>query len=218
MTASRAAEIGDRETDTADRVRWARRGMWLVAGTMAYNSIEAFVALWAGLVAGSVALVGFGLDSVIEMAAAGVVLWRMTIEGRGANAVRVGAAEARVRRFVGATFVVLAIYVMGRSARALLTHHIPSESTVGIVLAGVSLSVMPLVAFGKFRVANALGSHALRAEAKETLACSYLSFCLLLGLAASAISGWWWADPTAAALMVPWLVREGWEALDEDGH
>ncbi len=218
MTAGRETETGDQETGTADRVRWARRGIWLVAGTMAYNSVEAFVALWAGLVAGSIALVGFGLDSMIEMAAAAVVLWRMAIEGRGANAERVRGAEARVRRFVGATFVVLAVYVMARSVRALLTHDIPSESTVGIVLAAVSLSVMPLLAFGKFKVASALGSHALRAEAKETLACSYLSFCLLLGLAAHAIRGWWWADPAAAALMVPWLVREGVETLEEGGH
>jgi divalent metal cation (Fe/Co/Zn/Cd) transporter len=185
---------------------------------MAYNSVEAFVALWAGLAAGSVALVGFGLDSVIEMAAAVVVLWRMTIEGRGANAERVGAAESRVRRLVGATFFLLAAYVMARSAWALWTHDTPAESTVGIVLAGVSLSLMPLIAVGKFKVANAVGSQALRAEAKETLACSYLSFCLLLGLAANAICGWWWADPVAAALMVPWLAREGMETLEEDGH
>jgi len=192
--------------------------MWLVAGTMAYNSVEALVALWAGLAAGSIALVGFGLDSVIEMAAAVVVLWRMTIEGRGANTERVGVAEARVRRFVGTTFFLLAMYVMARSAWALWTHDTPSESIVGIVLAGVSLSVMPLIAFAKFKVADAVGSNALRAEAKETLACSYLSFCLLLGLAANAIRGWWWADPVAAALMVPWLVREGMEAFEEDEH
>ncbi len=218
MTAGTETGTGDEETGALHRVNWARRGMWLVAGTMAYNCGEAFVALWAGLAAGSIALVGFGLDSVIEMAAAAVVLWRMTIEERGANAERVLVAEARVRRFVGATFFLLAAYVMARSVWALLTHDTPSESMVGIVLAGASLSVMPLIAFGKFKVAGALGSRALRAEAKETLACSYLSFCLLMGLAANAIRGWWCADPVAAALMVPWLVREGMEALEETEH
>ena len=199
-----------------DRQRWLRRGFWLVAGTMVYNAVEAIVALWAGLVAGSVALVGFGLDSVIELAAAAVVLWRMVIEARGADATRVARAENRVRRFVGVTFFVLAAYVLIQSAWILWTENPPAESTVGVVLAIVSLVIMPLIALGKFKVARAVGSMALRAEAKETLACSYLSFCLFLGLVVNAIAGWWWADPVAAILMVPWLVKEGLEGFEEE--
>jgi divalent metal cation (Fe/Co/Zn/Cd) transporter len=183
---------------------------------MLYNAVEAVIALWAGAVAGSVALVGFGFDSVIELAAATVVLWRMAIEARGADTTRVAAAERRVRRFVGVTFFVLAAYVLIQSVWNLWTENPPAESAVGIVLALISLMVMPLIALGKFKVADVLDSRALRAEAKETLACSYLSFCLFLGLVANAAVGWWWADPVAAILMVPWLVKEGLEAFEDE--
>jgi divalent metal cation (Fe/Co/Zn/Cd) transporter len=181
---------------------------------MAYNAVEALVALWAGVAAGSVALVGFGLDSVIELVAATVVLWRMALESGGATRTRVDVAERRVRRLVGVTFFALAAYVVVQSTVALWLADAPAESLVGIVLALVSLTIMPIIAVGKLRVAKAIGSGALRAEAKETLACSYLSFCLLLGLAANMAVGWWWADPVAAILMVPWLVREGRESFE----
>jgi divalent metal cation (Fe/Co/Zn/Cd) transporter len=183
---------------------------------MVYNSLEAMVALWAGIGAGSVALVGFGLDSVIELIAATVVLWRMTVEARGASPDRVLGAERRVRRVVGATFFVLAIYVTLQAGWTLVSGREPSESTLGLVLAVASLVVMPMIAWGKLRAADALESRALRAEAKETLACSYLSFCLLLGLGLNALAGWWWADPAAALLMVPWLIHEGREAFEEE--
>jgi divalent metal cation (Fe/Co/Zn/Cd) transporter len=183
---------------------------------MLYNTIEAVVALWAGVEAGSIALVGFGLDSIIELAAATVVLWRVLIEARGEDSQRVTRAESRVRRFVGATFLLLAAYVLIQSSWGLWAGDAPEESLVGLVLAVVSLVVMPLIAWGKLRAAEAIGSGALRAEARETLACSYLSFCLLFGLAANAAFGWWWADPLAALLMVPWLVREGLEGFEDD--
>ncbi len=198
----------------ADRERWLRWSLWLVAGTMAYNVVEALVALWAGYQAGSIALVGFGLDSLIELAAASVLLWRMAVETRGADTFQVERAEGRVRRIVGITFLALAAYVVAQSGWTLWTKEAPSESLLGILLALASLVIMPLIAAGKLRAAHRLESRALRAEARETLACSYLSFCLLLGLAANAWVGWWWADPAAAFLMVPWLVREGWEGLE----
>jgi divalent metal cation (Fe/Co/Zn/Cd) transporter len=181
---------------------------------MAYNALEALVALWAGIVAGSVALVGFGLDSVIEMAAATVVLWRMSLEARGAEPESIGRAEDRVRRFVGLTFFLLAAYVLFQSTMSLWASNAAAESVVGIVLALVSLTIMPLIAVGKLRAARVIGSRALESEAKETLACSYLSFCLLLGLVANAAVGWWWADPVAAILMVPWLIHEGREGFE----
>lgn len=195
---------------------WVRRGLWLVIATMVYNAVEALVALWAGVSAGSVALVGFGLDSVIELAAAAVVLWRMAVEARGAATERIEQAERRVRKFVGLTFFALAAYVLAQSGYVLATRNAPSESTLGIILAVLSLIVMPLIALGKTRVASAIGSRALAAEAKETLACAYLSFCLLIGLAANAFLGWWWADPVAAMLMVPWLIHEGREGFEEE--
>jgi divalent metal cation (Fe/Co/Zn/Cd) transporter len=196
---------------------WRRTALVLVVATLIYNVAEAVVAIWAGVRAGSIALVGFGLDSVIETAAAGALLHRLSVEARGADGEALERTERRVHRFVGLTFLLLAAYVLAQSAWVLWSADPPEESAVGIALAAVSLVVMPLVALGKLRAAREIGSGALRAEARETLACSYLSFALLVGLVANAAVGWWWADPVAAALMVPWLVREGLEGLRGEG-
>lgn len=201
----------------ARRQRYVRIGLWLVVGTMVYNAVEAVVALWAGVLADSVALVGFGFDSVIELAAASMLLWRLSLEARGRGAAVVERAEQNVRRFVGVTFFLLAAYVVLQSIWVLWAQDAPAESLIGMILAFVSLMLMPLIALWKLRVAAVINSAALRAEAKETIACSYLSFCLLLGLLANAIAGWWWADPVAALLMVPWLIREGIEGFEEEG-
>ncbi len=196
---------------------WSKIALWLVTGTMAYNIIEAGVALWTGFVANSNALVGFGFDSVIESLAAGVLLWRLSVEAKGASEEEVEQAEHRVHRFIGLTFFLLAAYVTIDSGMTLFRQDPPAESLVGIILAVVSLIVMPVIAFYKIRAANHLGSEALRSEAKETLACSYLSFTLLLGLSLNALfENMWWSDPAAALLMVPWLVREGLEGFEED--
>jgi divalent metal cation (Fe/Co/Zn/Cd) transporter len=192
---------------------WMQIGLWLVAATMGYNIAEGAIALWAGAHAGSIALVGFGLDSAIECAAATTLFWRLTIEWQGAQPDAVERSEQRVHRFVGATFVALALYVLGQAAWSLWSCEAPEESLVGIILAAVSLVIMPLVSWGKLHAAKVIHSAALRAEAKETLACSYLSLTLLLGLVVNAATGWWWADPIAALLMVPWLIKEGMEGL-----
>ena len=192
---------------------WRRSGLLLVAATMVYNVVEGVVALWAGLRADSIALIGFGLDSYIECAAAAALFWRLAVEARGASSAAVARSEGQVQRFIGVTFLALALYVIIQAGWMLFKQESIEESLVGIILAGVSLFVMPLVSWGKLHAAKAIGSSALRAEAKETLACSYLSFTLLLGLAANAVVGWWWADPLAALLMVPWLLREGLEGL-----
>ena len=187
--------------------------MWLVAATLAYNVIEAVVAVWAGTEAGSIALLGFGLDSVIECVAAAVLLWRLRVESSSDDPERIEAAERRAHRFVGLTFLALAAYVVVQAVVTLVSGDRPASSVVGIVLAAASLVVMPLLAWAKLRTAAGLGSGALRAEARETLACAYLSLTLLLGLTLNAAAGWWWADPVAALLMVPWLLREGLEGL-----
>ena len=193
-----------------------RRALWLIAATLAYNLVEAGVAIWAGTDAGSIALLGFGLDSVIECAAAAVLLWRLAVELRGGDEERVETAERRSRRFVGLTFLALAVYVLVESVLTLVSGDHPSSSLAGIVLATVSLAVMPMLAWVKLRTAGRLGSGALQAEARETLACAYLSLTLLIGLALNAGFGWWWADPAAALAMVPWLVREGVEGVRGD--
>lgn len=192
---------------------WTRVALWLVGATLAYNAAEAVVAVWAGVRAGSIALVGFGFDSIIETAAAAVLLWRLWAEARGADPETLEKTETRAERFVGITFWLLALYVTGSAVSTLITASAPEESIVGIILAFVSLVVMPIVAALKIKAAGKIGSGALRAEAKETLACSYLSFTLLAGLLANAIFAAWWADPAAALLMVPWLVREGKKAI-----
>lgn len=196
---------------------WTRIGLWLVAGTLAYNVIEAVIALAAGAAADSIALVGFGLDSGIEVAAAGVMLWRLVLETRGARGEELERAERHVHRFIGGTFLALAAYVAAQSLWTLARRDAPEESWIGIGLAVASIVIMPLLAWGKLRAARAIGSSALRAEARETLACSYLSFALLLGLVGNATVGWWWTDPLAALAMVPWLLREGLEGLRAEG-
>jgi divalent metal cation (Fe/Co/Zn/Cd) transporter len=198
------------------RDRWVRVAFRLVVATAVYNLAEAVVALWAGVAADSVALVGFGLDSGIELAAAVAVLTRMRAEWLGAGSETVARTERRARRFVGWTFLALAGYVLLEAGFGLWYREAPAESALGIGLAVVSLIVMPLIAGGKLRAARALESRALAAEAKETLACAYLSACLLAGLGLHAALGWWWADPVAALAMVPWLVHEGREALEDD--
>lgn len=197
--------------------RSIRRALWLLGATSAYNVVEAALAVWAGVAAGSVALMGFGLDSVIELTASLVVLWRFRVEWRGGDAGAVTAAESRVRKLVGATFFLLAGYVLVEAGLHLAGHARARESALGIGIAAASLVLMPALAAAKLRTAGQLDSDALRAEAKETLACSYLSLTLLLGLGATAWLGWWWADPAAALLMVPWLVREGMEGIRDDG-
>jgi len=205
----------DASTQASTR-NWHAVALTLVIATMAYNVVEAGLALWGGIEADSIALVGFGLDSIIECIAAAALLWRLSVEARGAEGATVERAEQRVHRIVGGTFVLLAIYVTAQAGWTLWQRAAPEESTLGIIIAGASLVIMPLVSWGKLRAARAIGSAALRAEAKETLACSYLSFTLLLGLVANAWLGWWWADPVAALLMVPWLIKEGREGLSGD--
>jgi len=196
-----------------DRGAALRVAVGLVLGTAVYNVAEAVVALWAGTEAESIALLGFGFDSIIECTAAGVLLWRLIVEARGADEARVEATEDRAQRFIGLTFLALAAYVVAQAALILARSREPDHSIVGLVLAAISLVVMPVVSWAKLRAARRIGSAALRAEAKETLACSYLSFTLLAGLGLHALAGWWWADPVAALCMVPWLVREGIESI-----
>lgn len=193
-------------------LKWMRLARRLVLATLLYNIAEAVVAIGSGIVARSIALVGFGLDSIIECAAAGALLWHLKVQGAG-DTLKSERTERQVRRFIGATFIVLALYVLFEAGSSLWHRDPAKESLVGIALAAVSLIIMPLVAWGKIKAARALKNAPLLAEAKETLACSYLSLTLLIGLIANAWFGWWWADPIAALLMVPWLIKEGLEGL-----
>lgn len=187
-----------------------RRGLLLNYATALYNSLEALIALGAGLAAGSVALVGFGFDSVIEVSASAAALWRLHTDADRARRER---NERVMLRLVGISFLVLALYVAADAIRALLVREPPGESAVGIALAALSLVVMPLLVRAKRRVALGLGSGALVAETQQTMICTYLSAILLGGLGLNAAAGWWWADPLAALGMVPLIAHEGIEAL-----
>src|SRR5213594_3955092 len=182
--------------------------------TVGWNVIEGIIAIAAGVMAGSIALVGFGLDSYIEVASGLVLIWRLRKHGF-TNDEEEEAAEKKAIFFVGVTFLLLVVYVTYQSGKKLLLQEHPDESLIGIILAIVSLIVMPLLALYKKRIATEINSRALRADALETLACSYLSLTLVVGLGANALFGWWWADPVAALGMVYLLVREGWEAIEE---
>jgi divalent metal cation (Fe/Co/Zn/Cd) transporter len=187
-----------------------RRAVALLWLTVAWNVAEGGAAIALGIIAGSVALVGFGLDSVIEIAAAGVLLWRL---GIGDGSTRARRAERTARRVVGATFIALAAYVVAQSFYAIAPGHEPATSLVGLGLSVVSVVVNPALGVTKRRNARRLDSAALVDESTETLICAYLAVTLLFGLAANAAFGWWWADVAAALAMVPWIVREGVEGL-----
>jgi divalent metal cation (Fe/Co/Zn/Cd) transporter len=189
-----------------------RRGFLLEVTTLAWNLVEGVVAIAAGTLSSSVALIGFGVDSFVETASAAVVGWRLRAELRGRSPESAEAIERRTSRIAGALLLLLALYITIDAGRRLAGFGAEArESLVGIVLTAVSLVVMPFLGWAKLRTARALGSGALRADAYETIACAWLSLTTLGGLVLNATLGWWWADPLAALLLVPLIVREGLE-------
>ncbi len=184
----------------------AQRGRRLEYFTIAWNSLEGIVAIAAGLIAGSISLVGFGVDSFIEVTSGAALLWRMSVDAEECKRER---AEQMTLRIVGACFLALAVYVGYEALRNLIEKRVPEHSLPGIMLACVSLIVMPLLSRAKRRVAANLDSPAMVADAKQTEFCAYLSAILLGGLLLNAISNVWWADPVAALIMVPIIAKEG---------
>ena len=197
----------------ADRRVLVRRAIVLNALTLGYNVLEAVVSLMAGFIAGSVALVGFGADSLIEVSASLAALWRLRSD---TDVERRAHAERTTLRVIGWLFLALAVYVAADSVKTLWRREIPGVSAVGIILTALSVVVMPLLARAKRRVAGALSSAALRAEAMQTSLCAYLSAITLGGLVLNAAFDWWWADPVAALCMVPIIAKEGVEAIRGD--
>jgi divalent metal cation (Fe/Co/Zn/Cd) transporter len=192
------------------RTSLVRRSRRLNYATLIYNSLEGVLSIAAGLLAGSIALVGFGVDSVIELAASVAALWRLRADVDLRRRERV---ERQTLRLIGLCFLALAAYVSVDAIDAIVSRHSPDESVVGIIIAVASLVVMPFLARAKRSVAWELQSGALAAEAKQTLICTYLSAILLGGLLLNALLGWWWADPVAALAMVPPIAWEGIEGL-----
>jgi divalent metal cation (Fe/Co/Zn/Cd) transporter len=189
------------------RDKAVRQGRLLEYFTVGWNLIEAAVAIGAGLFAGSIALIGFGIDSLIETSSGAILLWRLQEAEEGEKRERIAL------KLVGISLLALAAYVAIDAAKGLILKDHPGESLIGIILAAVSLVVMPLLAWAKRRVAARLSSRALVADSHQTDICAYLSAILLSGLGLNALFGWWWADPVAALVMVPVIVKEGLEAL-----
>ncbi len=191
-----------------------RRALLLVWVGEVWNVLEAGVALWSARVAGSVALLAYGLDALIELFAGGVLIWHLRREWQGQE--HEEAREKKALRLVGITFFLLSGYILVQAVATLLGWFAePQESLVGIALVIASAVVMTLLFFWKTKLAQKLGSPALRAEAKQSLACDLQDLTLLLGLGANALWGWWWADPIAALALIPWLLKEGWESVFE---
>jgi len=193
-----------------NRQAFARRGRQLEYFTIAWNTIEGLVAVIFGAMAGSVSLVGFGIDSFIEVTSGSTLLWRMSVDADEEKRER---NEKLSLRIVGVCFLALAAYVAYESAFDLLSRKQPEHSIPGIALACVSLIVMPLLSRAKKKVGNSLASAAMRADAKQTDFCVYLSVILLAGLLLNAALGWWWADPIAALIMVPIISKEGIDGM-----
>ena len=189
-----------------------RRARWLNVATIGWNGVEGVIAVTAGLLAGSVSLVGFGFDSAIEVSAALVLTWRLRQEERDGCTQD---ADARAARLIAASFAVLAVYVAVEAVRDLLSRSAPEASIPGVVLAACSLALMPFLARAKARLAPVLGSAAAAADAAQTNLCALLSGVVLVGLAASWLLGWWWADPLAAlgiAVLAATEARRTWRA------
>ncbi len=192
------------------RADLVRRGQRLEYFTLGYNCLEGLVSIIAGWIAGSVSLVGFGLDSAIEVASGAALLWRLHHD---LNPKRREQVERTTLRIVGWCFLALAAYILYESASTLIGREAPERSIPGIAIAAASLLAMPLLARAKRRVAAGIGSAAMHADSRQTDFCTYLSAILLGGLLLNAVARWWWADPVAGMVMVPIIAKEGAGAL-----
>jgi len=184
----------------------------LEAASVGYNALEGVVALGAGVAAGSVALWGFGFDSLVEVTSATVLWWRLRLERRGSARGTEEEVERRAAKGADALLLLLTLAILAEAGRQLATRSRPDPSLVGMFLTGLSLLVMPFLARAKLKMAARFGSRAMRADAHEAVTCAWLSGTTLSSLVLIATRGWWWADPAAAVLMVPLIAREGWEA------
>jgi len=196
--------------ETLERPAAVLRGRRLEYFTVVWNTLEGLIAVVAGVIAGSISLVGFGIDSFIEVTSGSVLLWRMAVDS---DVHRRETNEKRALRIVGTCFLLFAAYITYESILDLWSKRAPEHSIAGIVLACVSLVVMPVLSRAKRKVGRALDSAAMHADAKQTEFCTYLSAILLAGLMLNILFGLWWADPVAALIMVPIIAKEGIEGL-----
>jgi len=203
----------------ATRPALLRRGLRLEYLTVGWNLVEGAISIAAALTSGSVALLGFGIDSFVESASGAVIIWRLRAEGAQTGAEAIESLERRAGRLVGLSLFGLAAFVVLDALKTLIAQERPEPSAVGIAVTGLSLGVMYWLARAKRRTAVALGSRAMEADAFQTTACWWLSLIVLGGIGVNALTGWWWADPLAAIGMTWFLISEGREAWrGEDDH
>jgi len=200
---------------SATHVGVVRAGVRIEVFTVLWMFVEAAVSLGAGLVAGSLLLTAFGLDSVIELASGAILLWRLSVDARGGDHARVAQAEHRAAWVVGIALALLCVYVLASSIYGLIAHAKPEGSPVGITISLAAIVVMPWLALTKRRLAAQLDSGALRGDAASSLTCAYMAGAVLVGLVLNALLHWWWAEDLAALVFLFWLVGETREALEE---
>lgn len=207
--------MADMTLITPKRARDLRLGILIELATLAWMIVEAAVALVVGFATSSVALQGFGMDSLVELLTGAILLWRLLVEQRGSGLAQVERAERLAAWITASSLFVLALYVIGDSVLSLVNRTQPQASWWGLSLAGAAAIIMPLLWQGKLRVARHIDSAALKADAACSITCGYMSIALLLGLLLNRLAGWWWADPLAGLALVYFLAREGREALHE---
>ncbi len=201
-------------TKTTDVNGLYKRGLRLEYFTVAYNILEALAAIAFGSIAGSIALIGFGLDSVVESLSGMVLIWRLRQHGKISEEIE-ERLEKRATKLIAITFFILGIYVLFQSVKNLMLAEIPDPSLPGIIIAIASIIIMPLLTWQKYKTGKQIGSRALVADSKETMACAFLSVALLLGLGMNYLFGFWQADPVVGAIIAIFLFREGWEGWKE---
>ena len=210
MSAPAPEHVQPAQLSADQRAALVRRGQLLSRVTLAYNCLEGIASIVAGAIAGSISLVGFGIDSVIEVSSSVAALWRLRADADTGGREHV---ERITVRTIGALFLALALYILVDAGRSLILREPPERSVPGVVIAALSVVIMPALARAKRRIAVELRSRALTADAMQTSLCTWLSAIVLIGLGLNALLGWWWADPVAALIMVPIIAREGVEGL-----
>ncbi len=199
-------------TNVAENLKLNRKALLLSYVTVGYNIVEGVVSIIAGALAGSIALIGFGLDSFVESLSGGVMIWRFRKQDKMSQEEE-DYVESKAIKLVAYTFFILAAYILYESIKKLVSRETPDPSLFGIIIAIVSIIAMPILFYHKYQTGKALGSKSLIADSKETLACLFLSFALLIGLSVNYLFGFWQADPVMGLVIVFFLLREGYEIL-----
>jgi len=196
------------------KIKLYKKGLWLEYFTVGYNVLEGLISIGSGIIAGSIALIGFGLDSFIESLSGGILIWRL--KNHSDDKEKENKLEQRAVKFVAYSFFILAVYVTYEAIKKLYFREMPEGSLVGIAIATLSIIIMPILAKQKRLTGEQINSRALIADSRETIACTFLSLALLAGLLLNYFFGWWWADPIASLVIVGFLVKEGREFLEAD--